>query len=515
MTLTPIAPPRPSTRTAATALELRGITKRFPGVVANDRVDLAVAPGEVHALLGENGAGKTTLSHVVTGLYQPDEGEMRLYGAPVHFASPRDALAAGVCMVHQHFRLVEPFTVAENIMLGDRKGAGRSFLIDPGAVERAVVELGARYGLSIDSHARIWQLSVGEQQRVEIVKALYQDARILILDEPTSVLTPQEAEALFVTLRQIAAEGRTVIFISHKLHEVLAVADRITILRAGRAIATVDRGELTPRSLAALMIGREVETAQRARDGAAPGPVVLEVDGLRVEGDRGLPAVKDVSLALRAGEIVAVAGVSGNGQRELAEAIAGLRPPSGGSIVAGGHHVRGDPRDAIAAGIAYVPEDRLGTGVAPSLSIAMNLALKSYRRDSLGPFLRRRRMREHAEEMIRQYGIKAPGAHTEAENLSGGNLQKLVLAREFDGRPKVLVAASATRGLDVAAVEAVHTELVEAAGRGVGVLLISEDLDEVLELNDRILVMYEGRLFPVEKPAKTEEIGLLMAGGTP
>ncbi len=499
---------------APVTLEARGITKRFPGVLANDHVDFSAAAGEVHALLGENGAGKTTLSHIVTGLFQADEGTIELYGQPVHFQSPRDALDAGVCMVHQHFRLVERFTVAENIVLGDTRGEGRRFWANPSRIESQVNEIGERYGLVVDPRAHVWHLSIGEQQRVEILKALYQEARILILDEPTAVLTPQEAETLFVTLRRMADEGRTIIFISHKLHEVMAVSDRVTVLRAGRAIGTLLTADTTPHLLAAKMVGREFETSRRLERGqAAFGDVVLAVDGLSVEGDRGEAAVKDVSLSIRAGEIVAVAGVSGNGQPELAEAIAGLRPPSSGSIHVGDRRLRGgDPREAFAAGIAYVPEDRLGTGVAPDLSIAVNLALKSYRHDSLGPLLRLRRMDEHADEMIRRYDIKAPGAQTEACHLSGGNLQKLVLAREFSGGPKLLIAASATRGLDVTAIEAVHSYLIEAAEHGVAVLLLSEDLDEVLALNDRIVVMYEGRIAEVRDRSSVEEIGLLMAG---
>jgi simple sugar transport system ATP-binding protein len=495
------------------AVALRGIVKRFPGVVANDGVDFEAARGEVHALLGENGAGKSTLSHVLTGLYRPDAGTIELHGEPVEFHSPREAIEAGVCMVHQHFRLVEPFTVAENVILGDTRGAGRSFRIEPRAVERKVRELGERYGLPVDPRAKVWQLSVGEQQRVEILKALYQEARILILDEPTAVLTPQEAETLFVTLRHMAAEGRTVVFISHKLHEVLAVADRVTVLRAGRTIATVPAAGATPQSLAALMVGREVEGVRRRSRGAAREDVALELEDVWADGDRGAPALRGVSLAVRAGEIVAVAGVAGNGQRELAEAITGLRPITEGTIRAGRKLRGGDPREAIAAGIAHVPEDRLGTGVAPSLSIAMNVALKSYRHRSAGPLLRLRHMRDHAAEMIRRYDVKAPGPHTEARKLSGGNLQKVVLAREFSGEPRVLVAASPTRGLDVSAIETVHTYLVEAADAGVGVLLISEDLDEILALADRVVVIYEGRLSEAREPADVEEIGLLMAGG--
>src|SRR5581483_6862861 len=312
---------RPRGALMTTAVSMRGITKRFPGVLANDHVDFETAPGEVHALLGENGAGKTTLSCVLTGLYHPDEGEISLFGEPVSFQSPRDAIDAGVCMVHQHFRLVDRFTVAENLVLGDRRGAGRRFRIDPGAVETQVRELGERYRLPVDPHAHVWQLSVGEQQRVEILNALYQNARVLILDEPTAVLTPEEADTLFTTLREIAAEGRTVVFISHKLHEVMAVSDRVTVLRAGKTIATVPTAGATPQSLAALMIGREVETATRPPNGRELGTAALEIADLWAPRDRGVPAVRGVSLTVRAGEVVAVAGVAGNGQRELADAV--------------------------------------------------------------------------------------------------------------------------------------------------------------------------------------------------
>ena len=498
------------------AVAMHGITKRFPGVLANDSVDFEAAPGEVHALLGENGAGKTTLMHILTGLYRPDEGEIELDGRLVSFASPREALDAGIGMVHQHFRLVERFTVAENIILGDTCGAGHRFVIKPHAVERQVRELGERYGLPVDPHARVWQLSVGEQQRVEILNALYQDARILILDEPTSVLTPQEAETLFVTLRQIASEGRTVVFISHKLHEVKAVSDRVTVLRAGRTMATVPTAEATPRSLASLMIGHELETVRRSVASRPQTTAALELEDVWVQGDRGLPAVKGVTLTVEAGEIVALAGVSGNGQQELADAITGLRPLSRGSIRVGGRRIKtGDPLASIEAGIAYVPADRIGTGVSPNLSVAMNLALRSYRQLCFGPLLRTRRLRERAVDLIQRYDIRTPSANVETRTLSGGNLQKLVLAREFSGDPRVLVAASPTHGLDVAAIETVHSHLIEAAERGIGVLLISEDLDEILMLNDRILVMYEGRLSEVRDRDDVEEIGLLMAGESP
>src|SRR6266511_1075035 len=509
----PLSPP-----TMEPAVALRGITKRFPAVLANDRVDFEAAEGEVHALLGENGAGKTTLSNILTGLYRPDEGEIVLFGKPVEFHSPRDALDVGIAMVHQHFRLVSPFTVAENVVLGDHRDVGRSFLLRPRTIERRVAELSRRYGLAGEPRARIWQLSVGEQQRVEILKALYRDARILILDEPTAVLTPQEADALFETIRAMAADGRTVIFISHKLHEVKAVADRVTVLRRGRSVATVPAADATRRSLAALMVGREVELGRRQEHGREAGEPVLEVEGLCAEGDRGVPALTDVSLSVRAGEIVAVAGVAGNGQRELADTIAGVRPATEGTVRVGGRQLRsGDPRHAIRAGVAYVPEDRLGTGLAPGLSIGSNVVLKAYREPyvSYGPLLRLGRIRELAHRVMHQYDVRAAGPHVPAWQLSGGNLQKVVLAREFSGGPAVVVAAAPTRGLDVAGIETVHKYLREAAASGVGVLLISEDLDEILALADRIAVMYEGAIVG-ERDAGTatvEDLGLLMAGG--
>ena len=495
---------------------MRGITKRFPGVVANDAVDFEAAVGEVHALLGENGAGKSTLSNILTGLYHADEGELSLFGTPVAFAAPRDALDAGVCMVHQHFRLVEPFTVAENVVLGDHRDVGRSFLLHRAEIERRVAGLADRYLLAVDPSARIWQLSVGEQQRVEILKALYREARILILDEPTAVLTPQEAEGLFETLRSMAAEGRTVVFISHKLHEVMAVADRVTVLRNGRSVATVRTGDVTRRELASLMVGRELDVERRR--GAAPlGEPVLVAEGLVARGDRGVDALRGVSFTVRAGEVLGVAGVAGNGQRELAEAITGLRPLAAGAVTVAGRRLRGgDPREAIRAGIAHVLEDRLRTGVAPTLSIASNLVLKSYRGGDVtrGPFLLLRRIRERAAELIRRYDVRAPGPAAPARDLSGGNLQKVVLAREFAGQPKALVVAAPTRGLDVGAIETVHGYLRTAAADGVAVLLISEDLDEVLALADRIVVMYEGAIMGETdaRSASVDELGLLMAG---
>jgi general nucleoside transport system ATP-binding protein len=498
---------------------MRGITKRFPGVLANDSVDFEAATGEVHALLGENGAGKSTLSNILIGLYRPDEGEINLYGERVDFQSPSDAIEAGIGMVHQHFRLVPPFTVAENIILGEHRDEARRFVVNPRQIERHVAGLGQRYGVAVDPRARVWQLSVGEQQRVEILKALYREARILILDEPTAVLTPQEAEALFATLRAMAAEGRTVIFISHKLHEVKAVADRVTVLRGGRSVATVQIADANPRQLAALMVGRDVELARRLERETPPGDdAALAVEELTVRGDRGEESVRDVSFVVRDGEIVGVAGVAGNGQRELAEAVTGMRAPSRGTVRVHGRRLRlGDPRSAIRAGVAHVPEDRLGTGVAPTLTIAENSVLKSYRGRPIcrGPLLRWRAIRGQARQLIERHHIQAPGIHARARDLSGGNLQKLVLGREFAGRPRVLIAASPTRGLDVGAIETVHSYLRQAAGDRVGVLLISEDLDEIRALADRIVVMYEGELTGEFDPASAtvEEIGLAMAGG--
>jgi general nucleoside transport system ATP-binding protein len=503
----------------AAAVELRDITKRFPGVVANDGVHFEAAEGEVHALLGENGAGKSTLSNILTGLYRPDGGEILLWGKPVSFASPREALEAGIGMVHQHFRLVPPFTVAENVILGDHRGEGKKFMVHPRRIERRVAELGERYRIAVDPRARIWQLSIGEQQRVEILKALYREARILILDEPTAVLTPQEADSLFETLRVMAAEGRTIIFISHKLHEVKAVSDRVTVLRDGKTIDTVPTADATPRSLASLMVGREVSLATRVERGNEIGEPVLEVASLWAPGDRGGDALRGIDLTLRAGEILAIAGVAGNGQRELAEAITGMRTPSRGEIVLGGSRLRGgDARAAIAAGMAHVPEDRLHTGVAPSLPISSNVVLKSYRagRVTRGPLLKLGAIRRHAAELIQRYDVRGGGPELPARQLSGGNLQKVVLAREFEGSPRVLVVASPTRGLDVAAIETVHRYLRKAAEGYVGVLLISEDLDEILALADRVAVMYEGAIVG-ERDARTttaEELGLLMAGAS-
>lgn len=501
--------------TSKTAVKMTGIVKKFPGVIANDGVDFDVRKGEVHALLGENGAGKSTLSNILTGLYRPDSGELEIDDEKVSFSSPRDSLDAGIGMVHQHFRLVSTFTVAENVVLGE---SGSSVFIDRSAVIARVRELSEKYHLAVDPMARIWQLSVGEQQRVEILKVLYRGAKVLILDEPTAVLTPIEADALFTTLRSMVAEGRSIVFISHKLDEVMAVADRITVLRSGRTVGCVEAASTSTRDLASMMVGRSVHFDRVVRSQPArPDDVVLSVSTVSASDDRGRKAIIDVTLAVGRGEIVGIAGVAGNGQRELAEVIAGMRPTTQGTITVEGLTVKsGKARSAIAQGISHIPEDRLHTGLAAGHSVEDNMALKNYRTSPLSRFhiLRRKAIRGQAIDLVDRYDVKTPDTRTPVRLLSGGNVQKVLLAREFSSLPKVLVAASPTRGLDVGAIETVRGRLVEAADRGLGVLLISEDLDEILSLSDRILVMYEGRIVAdvTAVGADRHHIGLLMGG---
>ena len=502
----------------ANAVAAFGVSKRFPGVIANDDVNFDVRVGEVHALLGENGAGKTTLSNILTGLYRPDAGHLEVYGEPVIFDSPRQAIDAGIGMVHQHFRLIPTFTVAENIALGVRS-AHEGRRLDMATIERRIIELGEQFELSVDPRARIWQLSVGEQQRVEILKVLHRDARILIMDEPTAVLTPNESEALSQTIRSLTAQERSIIFISHKLGEVVSIADRITVLRHGRSVETVSAAGATRESLATVMVGREVVRVERRGTGALPGaPVVLRVDDLSAVGDRGLPALRSVSIDVRGGEIVAVAGVAGNGQRELVEVLAGLRPRTSGTIDVDGERLdRADARFPIRMGVAYVPQDRLGTGLAPDLSIAENLVLKRYRRPPVArpPFLRNSVIASEAETLMAQFDVRAPSASTPTRRLSGGNVQKVLLAREMSGNPKVLVVSTPTQGLDIGAVATVHQLLLDAAAEGVGILLVSEDLDEVLALADRVAVMYEGAVTGIldGADATVASLGVLMGGG--
>jgi simple sugar transport system ATP-binding protein len=491
------------------------MTKRFPGVTANDRVSFEAAEGEVHALLGENGAGKTTLCNLLMGLYRPDEGRLFIGGKQVRFHSPRDAQAAGIFMVHQHLRLVESMTVAENVLLG--ASTPRQFRFSPRAVEKTVAEAAERFQMAVDPRARVWQLSLGERQRVEVLKALCRGAKILVLDEPTTVLTPQEADQLFSSVRDMAAAGRTVIFISHKLPEVLAVADRVTVLRHGRSVTTVPTAGTSPEDLAGLMVGRELALAPPPRRGREPGPVVLELKGVFARGDLGAEALRDVNLGVCAGEILGVAGVSGNGQRELAEVITGLRPATHGTVRIGGVALAGGgPRAAIDLGVAYVPEDRMGTGIAPNLSIAENLVLKSYRGQTVrtGPVLSARKTIANAKEMMDRFDVRAPGPRTLVRQLSGGNIQKVLLARELSSEPRALVAASPTRGLDVGATQYVRQVLAETAAAGVAVLMVSEDLDEIFELADRIAVFYNGAVVGTLSAAEADRqrVGLMMAG---
>lgn len=501
----------------APALAARGVTKAFPGVVANDGVDFEVVSGEVHALLGENGSGKTTLCKVLTGWYQPDAGHVESGGSRIDLSSPAHAYRAGVFMVHQHFSLVERLSVAENVVLGwDRRGGA---LFRRRAVEADVRALAGEVGLDVDPAARIDELSVGERQKVEILKALYRGATTLILDEPTTVLTPQEAEQLFVSLRAMAADGGSVVFISHKLHEVLAVCDRVTVLRDGRTASTVDLkdGQVDAKQLARLMIGRETELSSRSdEDSAARGEVVLSVRDVVVRDKRGHDVVKGASFDLRGGEVLGLAGVAGNGQGPLVDAIAGLVKHVEGEVMLEGAPLRpGDPLEAIARGVAYVPEDRFGVGLSPGLSVTENMMLKAFRSPEygIGPFLRSSRALSRTRELLERFSVKG-SPDMRVRQLSGGNAQKVLLARELSSAPRVLVVAAPTRGLDVSAMQNVRALLLSAARSGVAVMLVSEDLDELLELTDRVAVMCGGRITGVvdSRTVEAEEVGLLMMG---
>jgi len=496
------------------AVELRGIVKHFPGVLANDMVDFDLRAGEVHALLGENGAGKSTLMNVLAGLYRPDSGEIRVDGRLVDFRSPRDAIAAGLGMVHQHFTLVPSQTVTENILLGLDQPRFRLRL---GRFEGEIGALSERFGLRVDPRAKIWQISVGEQQRVEILKMLYRGVRILIMDEPTAVLAPQEVEELFRTLRAMTASGHSIVFISHKLGEVLAIADRITVMQRGRVTAAgIPAGGTSRSELARLMVGRSIlETVERTR--GRPGEVVLSLQDVEAENDRGLPALRGVSLDVRAGEILGIAGVAGNGQSELAQVITGLRPCRGRIRLAGRETANRSAGHAIDRGIAHVPEDRTGVGSAPNLSVTDNLIMKRYRQPPIahGWVIDSAEARRVAEHLRDDYQIVAPSVETAVRLLSGGNLQRLILAREIESQPRLMVAVQPTRGLDVGAIEAVHRLLLARRDTGSATVLISEDLDEILGLADRIAVMYEGRLHgPFDAEAvDVHGLGLLMTGG--
>jgi len=496
------------------AVRMRNITKRFGSLVANDQVSLDLRRGSIHGLLGENGAGKTTLMNILYGLYSPDEGEIEADGRPVRIDSPLQAMELDIGMVHQHFMLVRPFTVTENIVLG-LPSARRPFL-DLKAAARRIEELSARYQLKIDPSARIWQLSVGEAQRVEILKNIYLDTRILILDEPTTVLTPQEIRELFDIMRLMKADGKSIILITHKLEEILAVTDEISVLRDGKLVGNALTARTTRNELTRMMVGRNV-LFDFSRKRTRPGILVLKVRSVSALGDKGLPALREVSFEVREGEILGVAGVAGNGQKELCQVLSGLRPVTSGRVFLGERDFTNHtPKEFIDNQMAYIPEDRQETGLAMEASLTKNFIIKNFDRrpfSRLG-FLNRPAVKKNAQQLIAEFNIKTVSGQAWAKDLSGGNQQKAVLAREISSNPKVLIANQPTQGLDIGATEYVRQCLLDQRGRGVGVLLISADLDEIFQLSDRIAVIYEGQIMDIidRQDARLELVGRLMAG---
>lgn len=504
------------------SLQAKGITKQFPGVLANDHVDFSLQKGEIHALLGENGAGKSTLMNILYGLYQPDEGEIFINGAAVTITSPHDAIAKGVGMVHQHFMLIPPLTVTENIMLGQElvtqatAPLGRMAVLDRKKVAERIEVLSREYGLAVDPRALVADLTVGAQQRVEIVKALYREADILILDEPTAVLTPQEADELFVIMRNLTKQGKSIVFITHKLREVLAVADRISVMRAGQMVGSVQPSEATQALLAEMMVGRKVILQIDKKD-AHPQEVILQVNDLQVDDDRRQRVVNGVSLEVRAGEILGVAGVQGNGQTELAEALTGLRKTIGGQVsILGLDTTQASPRQVIEAGTSHIPEDRHKHGLVLSFPVRENLVLCTYYQPpyAKGIELDYPMIDAATEKLVETYDVRTPGIMTTVGTLSGGNQQKVIVARELSRPIRLLIASQPTRGLDVGSIEFIHRQIVEARDRGAAVLLISAELDEIMSLSDRIAVMYKGQILETldAETATREQIGLLMAG---
>ena len=498
-------------------LELRGITKRFPGVIANDHIDLSLNEGEILALLGENGAGKTTLMNVLYGLYSPDEGEILIRGSKVDINDPSDAIDLGIGMVHQHFMLVPVFTVTENVMLGV-ESVKRGGFLDREAAAARIREISAQFGLDVDPDALVEDLPVGVQQRVEIIKVLYRQADILIFDEPTAVLTPQEVDELFNVIRSLVDQGKSLIFITHKLNEVLEIADRISVLRRGKVVGSAVPEEATEASLASMMVGREVILTVE-KEPAEPGDVVLDVKNLTVLGDQELVAVDDVTFQLREGEVLGVAGVQGNGQTELVEALTGMRPVESGRITMLGKDLtNASPRQIREAGSAHVPEDRQRDGLILSFPIADNLVLNTYYEKpfSRGISLQHEKIESVAKERVDQFDVRTPNIFVPVSNLSGGNQQKVIVAREFSRPIKVLIASQPTRGLDVGSVEYIHSRIIQKRDEGCAVLLVSPELDEIINLSDRIAVMFKGKILavlPVEE-ATREKLGLLMAGIT-
>ena len=493
---------------------MKGIVKRFPGVLANDHVNFDVKAGEIHALLGENGAGKSTLMKILYGLYQPDEGEIFLNGHLIQIHSPTDSLDYGIGMIHQHFMLVDNLTVAENVALGMKSSKGVRLDLD--VVSARIQELAEKYGLQMDPRAIISKLAVGQRQRVEIIKALYRGAALLVLDEPTAVLTPQEVDDLFIIFKQMAQDGHALIFISHKLDEIFALTDRVTVLRDGRVVGTRLTAEVTKTDLANLMVGREV-LLERVRLPSELGAVRLKLENVSAENEDGNTILKNASFEVHGGEIVGVAGVSGNGQRPLARTIAGLHEVSSGSITLEGQDVTNlSPADMFDAGLSYIPEERMHDGVIKDFSVAENMILQDYIRRpySQGIFLNFKHIEAHAEKLINDFNVKTPTQETPAKNLSGGNIQKLILARELARKPSLLIAAQPTRGVDIGATEYIHNQLLQNRADGLATLLISEDLDEVKALSDRIIVLFGGEIMGIvnNDEVSVEELGLMMAG---
>lgn len=495
-------------------VEMKGIIKRFPPLtLAIDGVDFSAERGEIHCLLGENGAGKTTLMNILYGIYSADEGKILFEGQPIRISSPRDAIDLGIGMVHQHFLQVQQNTVAENVALGLQCENG---LFPLRGVRRIISEVSTRYGLEVDPDARIWQLSAGEQQRVEIVKALCRETKVLILDEPTSILTLQEVETLFKVLAQMVSEGKTIIFITHKLDEVMALSNRVSVLRKGRLVATLETSSTTKGELARMMVGKEILFSLE-RQIFDPGEVILEVVGLKARDDRGLEALKGVSFNVRESEILGIAGIAGNGQKELVEVLTGLRESSSGTMRLMGEDITNQPARSIAErGVAHIPEERVRRGLVPDMSVADNLILRNYSNPpySSGFFLDKDSITRNAEALITQYEIVTPSPATPGKLLSGGNLQKLILARELSGDPRLVIAVHPTYGLDVGATKQIRELILGQRSRGAAVLLVSEDLDEVIALSDRIAVIFEGQLVGIvnSAQAKPHEIGLMMAG---